>query len=155
MVKIEIPEHDSLRISNLVLDFNGTIAFDGRIVPGVAERLESLSERLAIHVLTGDTFGSAQSELENVPCNVAVPPPGKQDEGKMLYVERLGPESVAAVGNGRIDRLMLKASALGIAVVQEEGAAVETIMSADIVVRDILSALDLLANPLRITATLR
>jgi soluble P-type ATPase len=59
------------------------------------------------------------------------------------------------MGNGRNDRLMLKASALGIVVLQGEGAAFETIASADVLCTDILSALSLLSNPLRLIATLR
>jgi len=50
---------------------------------------------------------------------------------------------------------MLKASALGVAVIQGEGAAFETLASADVVSTDIQSALSLLTNPLRLIATLR
>jgi soluble P-type ATPase len=50
---------------------------------------------------------------------------------------------------------MLKEAALGIAVVQEEGAFAETLMSADVVCTNIVSALGLLTNPLRLIATLR
>ena len=59
------------------------------------------------------------------------------------------------MGNGRNDALMLKEAALGIAVIQEEGGAVETLLAADIVTHSVLVALDLLLNPLRLTATLR
>jgi len=67
----------------------------------------------------------------------------------------LGADAVAAVGNGRNDRRMLQAAGLGIAVVQREGCAVETLMGADVAAPDILSALELLLEPLRLTATLR
>jgi soluble P-type ATPase len=50
---------------------------------------------------------------------------------------------------------MLKASALGVAVIQGEGAAFETLASADVVCTDIRSALSLLSNPMRLIATLR
>jgi len=50
---------------------------------------------------------------------------------------------------------MLKKAVLGIAVILEEGAAAETIIAADVVFTNIVSALDLLTNPLRLTATLR
>ena len=38
-------------------------------------------------------------------------------------------------------------AALGIAVIQEEGASVETVLAADIVCSDVMDALELLANP--------
>ena len=50
---------------------------------------------------------------------------------------------------------MLAEAALGIAVVGPEGAAAATLAAADVVAPGIFSALDLLANPLRLTATLR
>jgi soluble P-type ATPase len=50
---------------------------------------------------------------------------------------------------------MLQAAALGICVLSAEGAAVETLLRADLVVPDIFAALELLERPLRIVATLR
>ena len=44
---------------------------------------------------------------------------------------------------------------LGLAVILEEGIAGETIQAAHVVTRSINDALDLLLNPLRLTATLR
>jgi soluble P-type ATPase len=44
---------------------------------------------------------------------------------------------------------------LGICVLSIEGAAVETLLAADLVMPDIISALDLLEKPLRIVASLR
>jgi len=38
---------------------------------------------------------------------------------------------------------------------QEEGAATPSLLAADVVCRDIVSALELLLHPLRLTATLR
>ncbi len=62
---------------------------------------------------------------------------------------------VVAIGNGRNDRMMLDAAALGIAVCGAEGAAAETLEAADIVVGRIVDALDLLLHPKRLVATLR
>ena len=64
-------------------------------------------------------------------------------------------DGCVAIGNGRNDRLMLRDAVLGIALVQTEGAAAEAIANADVVCTHILDALDLLANPLRLAATLR
>ena len=50
---------------------------------------------------------------------------------------------------------MLAEAALGIVVVQEEGAACATVAAADVVCPTILSAFGLLANPDRLRATLR
>jgi soluble P-type ATPase len=50
---------------------------------------------------------------------------------------------------------MLQTAALGICILSQEGTAVVTLQSADLVTANILSALDLLENPIRIVATLR
>jgi soluble P-type ATPase len=50
---------------------------------------------------------------------------------------------------------MLNAAALGIAILGREGLAVTTLQSADLVLPDILTALELFEKPLRIVASLR
>jgi P-type E1-E2 ATPase len=74
---------------------------------------------------------------------------------KAAFVRRLGAEVVAAVGQGANDAGMLKAAALGIAILSREGLAVTTLNTADLVLPDITSALELFDNPLRIVASLR
>ena len=82
-------------------------------------------------------------------------PEEAQDIGKLEYVKKIGCKKSVCIGNGRNDKLMLKESALGIAVALGEGAAVETLISADIVCTSIISAFELLTHPLRLIATLR
>ena len=50
---------------------------------------------------------------------------------------------------------MLSEAAIGICVLSKEGTSIEAIQHADIVVQDILTALNLIENPLRLVATLR
>ena len=108
-----------------------------------------------MHVLTADTFGKVRSQLADYDFEVVVLPREAQDVAKERYVEDLGPSTVAAYGNGRNDRRMLSRAALGVVVVQKEGAASSTVVAADVVCPDILSGLDLLGEPLRLVATLR
>ncbi|MHC1724943.1 MAG: HAD family hydrolase [Syntrophobacteraceae bacterium] len=155
MIEIKIPGFGPLRIFHLVLDYNGTLACDGKLIYGVEERLKMLSGLLEVHVLTADTFGSVEQELAQVPCKVFVIPKENQAQAKAGYLSKLGPASSVAIGNGRNDRIMLKEAALGIATVQTEGASLEAILAAKIVSTNIVDALDLLIHPLRLTATLR
>lgn len=155
MIAIDVPDFGALRLAHLVLDYNGTLAVDGTMVTGVAEALTRLSKHLEIHVVTADTFGKAARALEGVPCALAVLPAGDQARAKLEFVRALDPLKCVSIGNGRNDNLMLKASALGIAVILKEGAASITLQAADIVATSIGSALDLLENPLRVVATLR
>lgn len=155
MIDINIPGFRHLQLAHLVLDYNGTLAIDGQLIPQAGDTLAALSEALQVHVITADTFGLAQSELADLPLNLTIAPPENQVETKLAYVTDLGVERVVAIGNGRNDRQMLKAAALGIALVQGEGGAVETLVSADVVATSILDALELLRQPRRLVATLR
>jgi len=155
MIELEIPGYRMVGISHLVLDFNGTLACDGRLIEGVRERVRALSERLEIHVLTADTFGQVGAEIEGMCCTLSIIPGRHEAEAKLQYIQKLGIEETVCVGNGRNDRFMLKGAALGIAVIQGEGASTEAILAADVVTSSILDALDLLLHPLRLTATLR
>lgn len=155
MIQVDIPGYRVLKLAHLVMDYNGTLAVDGRLEPGVSEALAALAPHIEIHVVTADTFGLAAEQLRETPARLTVLPPGHQDLAKRDFVNRLGCAATVAVGNGRNDRLMLQAAELGIAVVLREGAAGETLAAADIVCHGILPAMELLAHPLRLKATLR
>jgi soluble P-type ATPase len=155
MIHIDIPGFGELSLAHIVFDYNGTLAVDGVPIPGVRKRLQALSTALNIHVVTADTFGKVRSEMGGVPCRVTILPLENQDTGKQEFVDALGAAATVSVGNGRNDRLMLEAAALGVAVILEEGASAVTLASADVVCKDIHGALDLLENPKRLIATLR
>ena len=152
---ILIPGYGKLCLEYLVMDYNGTLAIDGGLIDGVKGVLIKLSEILEFHVLTADTFGKAAAGLDGIPCKLTVLPKEDQQTGKLDYVKMLGADRTVSIGNGRNDQLMLKESALGIAVILGEGASVETLISANVICTSIVSALELLMNPLRLTATLR
>lgn len=155
MLTIEIPDFPPLQLEHLVLDYNGTLAADGRMLDGVRERLVQLSASLQLHVVTGDTFGTAREALQGLPCNVTRLGESGQRELKRHYINALTPTRVVCVGNGRNDHDMMTVAALAIAVVQLEGASAETLMAAHVVARGICDALDLLLQPKRLVATLR
>ncbi len=155
MISVEIPGFRKLELTHLVSDYNGTLALDGKLLLGVAEALVSLAPSICIHVITADTFGLAKAQLAELPINLTITPVESQAEAKLQFVFELGANSVVAIGNGRNDRKMLSAAALGIALIQREGGAAETVTSADIFCSNILDALELLRNPKRLVATLK
>lgn len=155
MIEINVPGYRHFRLEHLVLDYNGTLSRDGILLEGIEEKLKALAPRIRLHILTADTHGDVSRQLPDIPCVLTIIGTQHQDREKLAYVEQLGTEKTASIGNGRNDRLMLKKSALGIAVLQDEGTAVETLLAADVLTRNIIDALDLLLHPLRLTATLR
>jgi len=155
MVEIKIPGYKTLQLEHIVMDYNGTMACDGYLIEGVREKLKILAGSMKLHVLTADTFGMAASQLKGIPVLLSILPLDNQETGKLDYIKKLGPDSSVCIGNGRNDHLMLKGAGLGIALIQEEGASVETLISADVVCKDILAALDLFTKTKRLVATLR
>ena len=155
MLKVEIPGHGLLCLRCLVSDYNGTLACDGTLIPDIIPLLHALSEHLAIHVVTADTFGFARDQLAGLPVTLTILPPEQQDQGKLDYVKQLGTKSAICLGNGKNDMLMLREAALGICLIEHEGACVQTLLEADIVCKTVSDALNLLLNPKRLTATLR
>jgi len=155
MIELTIPGRGPLRIEHLVTDVNGTLAVDGVLIGGLTKRIAALRDRLEIHMLTADTHSRQSSIDEQLNLKATRIQPGNEAGKKAEFVRELGTETVVAIGQGANDAEMLKTAALGICVISQEGVAVETLLSADIVVPDIFAALDLLDKPLRIIASLR
>ncbi len=152
---IDIPEKRTYRIEHLVLDFNGTLAVDGQLKASVKPLLLKLSEKIDIHILTADTFGTVAETMQGLPVTITVLGKTKQVQAKAEYVARIGAEKVVAIGNGSNDQLMLQKAALGISVMLEEGVATKTMLSSDLVCHAIDDALMLLLRPMRLVAGLR
>lgn len=151
-LRINRPPLPDLVLADLFLDFTGTLAFDGKLLPGVAKRLKATAKCIRVTVVTADTFGTVQQALRGLPVTVRVVSTGPE---KAALVREAGPERVVAIGNGRNDVPMFKEAALTIAVMGPEGAAADLAAAADLLVRDVRDALDLLLHPLRLKATLR
>jgi len=155
MIDVTIPGYGRLALEHLVCDYNGTLARDGVLLDGVAAQLTALAASLTVHVVTGDTFGTALRSLQRLTCAVTLLPSEGQVQAKQVFVTKLGAAGVVAVGNGRNDRLMLEAAALSIAVIGDEGLAADAMQACDIVVRHVADAFALLENPQRLVASLR
>lgn len=155
MIDLDIPTFGCLKLSYLVADYNGTLAKDGILLPGVSDRLRQLASSMELHVLTADTFGIARDQLQGLPIKLEILSKNNEAQQKKRYLEKLGADHVVAFGNGNNDQLMLKTARLSIAVIGKEGASFGAIQAANIIVSDILDGLDLLLHPLRCLATLR
>lgn len=156
MIEIDIPGAGRLSLDRLVCDYNGTLALDGKLIDGVAQRLKALSTKLEIHVLTADTFGLAAAQLEGLPVTLRVLAP-KETKADYLRSLRASNERTATVGNGFNDATMLDRRRVGLAlaVLGPEGLSPQALKEASVLVRDVRDGLDLLLEPRRLVATLR
>jgi P-type E1-E2 ATPase len=143
------------QIEHLVMDVNGTLAVDGQLIDGVASKLASLQGQVRLHLLTADTHGRQHLIDQQLGLTAVRIQPGGEAQQKSEYVRRLGSETVAAIGQGANDTEMLKMAKLGICVLSAEGVARDTLLACDLLAPSILSALELLERPARISASLR
>ena len=155
MIDLKIPGRGLIKLEHLVSDVNGTLAVDGQLHPGLARKITALRDRLAIHLLTADTHGQQDIIDQQLNLQAVRVGKGKEAEQKADYIKKLGADSVIAIGQGANDAAMLLTAVIGIGLVSVEGIAVETLLSADILVPDIHAAFELLEKPLRIVASLR
>ena len=155
MLEFNIPSRGLIQLRYLVLDLNGTIALDGKLLPGVSERVEKLRPTVAPWLVSADTQGTLSELAASMGVQWKRLAPGDEARQKLAFVEELGAERVAAFGNGANDAMMLRQAALGIAVIGHEGLASDCLAAADLVAPGIESALDLLLLPRRLLATLR
>jgi soluble P-type ATPase len=155
MIEIEVPGFTTYRLQHVVLDVNGTIAKDGKLLEGVKELFEELRPKINIHLVTADTHGGQEIIDKTLGLEAVRIQSQNQVQAKLDYIQGLGADKVVAVGNGANDSAMLERAALGIIILGPEGAAVESLIKAKVVVPDIRAALELLLSPKRLMATLR
>ena len=155
MIQVDIPGYKTLRMENLIMDFNGTIALDGRLKAGVEERLVMLSKDLNLFILTADTFGLVEKSCAGLPVHIQKLRKGGEADQKKDVVMQIGCDGTAAMGNGANDIMMLEKACLSIAILGQEGLCASVLSEADICVPDPCAGLDLFLFPKRIIATLR
>jgi len=155
MIILDIPGYERIQVKSVTFDFNGTLAVDGILVPGVSEKIVELANTVNIHILTANTFGTARDQCRDLPVKMEIFSRTNISEKKMKFVEKIGAETTISIGNGRNDLLMFEKSVLSIAVMGKEGGCAISMIAADIIVNNPIDAIDLLLKSDRIVATLR
>ena len=154
-MKIDIPNDKIIEITDIVCDYNGTIAKDGIVLPGIKELFSSLGREYSLHVITADTFGSVKKQLEGYGASIKILSGKDHTKEKADFIRSLGAGNCAALGNGNNDSAMLEQAAVGIAVLGDEGCSRDALINSDIVVKGSLEGLMLFVEPKRLIATLR
>lgn len=154
MIIIQRPGQDLLEMDFVLMDFEGTLAQDRRVHPKAKDKINLLSKRMKIYLLTKGEKVVLEDPLKKMKAEVIYLKEGEAAQGKLDLLRQLGPKRTVAIGNGVDDALILEEAGLGICILGREGASARAIQKADVVVTDILDALDFLLKPLRQKATL-
>lgn len=155
MLNIKIPGRLDYSIENIIFDFNGTIAANGKIESLVKEKISILCNMANVYVLTADTYGSAAKECHGLNLTLKTFPNDNAAYYKEKIVSELGKDKTICFGNGYNDIKMFEIAALSIAVLGKEGICSALIGKSDIMVKSIEDGINLLLNPNALIATLR
>ncbi len=154
MISIQRPGREPLELDFILFDFEGTLASDCRVHPKAKEKINLLSKRAKIYILTMEERDRAEEVLKKVNAEIVYLRKGASSQKKVDILRQLGATRTAAVGNGADDGLFMEEAGFGLCVIGKEGASSEAVRNADVVFTDILDALDFLLKPLRQKATL-
>lgn len=155
MLIYEIPGREKIGIENIVFDFNGTIAVDGKLINGVTDLINRLSNYASVYILTADTYGTVIEQCTDINGTILTFPKENAGESKRKIVKELGGHRTICIGNGYNDIPMFEESILSIGIIEGEGASGKLLANADIIARSILEGLNILLNKKMIKATLR
>ena len=147
---INIPNYKNINAKTVVFDLNGTLAIDGKINDDIKELLIKLSKIYNIVVITADTYGTLRNEFKEYNYTIEII---KNTKEKSEKAQKYSP--YIAIGNGNNDIEMFENSELSIAIIGEEGCSGKLLLHSDIVVHNIVDAMNLLLNEKRMIATLR
>ena len=154
MISILRPGMESLDIHFVLIDFEGTLAMDGRVHPKAKDKVNLLSKRATIYILTKSNREKVEETLRKMKVEILYVTEGDSSQQKLNVLQRLGPHQTAVIGNGLDDVRIVEQAGLGICVIGKEGSSAEAVAKADLVVTNVVDALDFLLKPLRQRATL-
>lgn len=155
MILYEIPGKGNIVVENIVFDYNGTIAVNGKLIDGVKELINELAKYAKVYILTADTYGTVEKECIHIDAEVLTFPKENVGTSKKEIVRNLGGDKTICLGNGYNDILMFEEAILSIAIVEGEGACGKLLSKADIVTRSIEEGIKMLLNKNMVKATLR
>ena len=154
MITIQRPGQEPLEIEFILIDFEGTLASDLRVHPKAKDKINLLSKRTKIYVLTKEEKEVSEETLRKVKAEIFYLIEGEASQRKLSLLRQLGGNRTVFIGNGADDAPAIEEAGLGICVIGKEGASSEAMKKAGVVVLNILDALDFLLKPLRQKATL-
>ena len=154
MIAIQRPGQEPLEVDFILIDFEGTLASDRRVHPKAKDKINLLSKRTKIYILTIGEREAVKETLRKVKAEISYFTEGEASQGKLALLRQLGVDRTIAIGNGADDGAMFEEAGLSICVVGKEGTSIETMKKADVVVSSVLDGLDFLLKPLRQRATL-
>jgi soluble P-type ATPase len=135
-ISIAIPGFGLRKVDAILTDYTEPCPVEVGWFGVSGQRLLKLAESTEIHVISADTFGFAQEELEGIPLTHHRLEGEDHDIQKREHGQKLGLQHCAVFGNGNNDRLLLKAAkdmgGVAIAVDNGEGCATDALLNSNL-----------------------
>jgi len=117
MIFIQRPGQEPLEIEFILIDFEGTLASDRRVHPKAKDKINLLSKRTKIYILTKAEKEVVEDNLRRVKAEIYYLTEGEASKQKLDLLRQLGSSKTVAIGNGLDDVPMIEEAVLGICVV--------------------------------------
>ncbi len=154
MIRIERPGQSPLDIDFILLDFEGTLATNRRVHPKTKAKINLLSKRTSIYILTIQQKEVIEERLKKIKAEIFCLVEGIASSRKLELLRQLGATRCAVIGNNVSSAELMKEAGIGICVIGREGSSTRALNHAEVIFSDILDALDFLLKPLRQKSTL-
>ena len=142
-----------INLDTVILDLNGTLAVDGKLVEGVIPRINKLKELgFKLYLFTGDQRGTASTQAKELGIELMY---ATNTAEKAECAKKCNFETTVAIGNARIDIGTFENAKIKIATLQKEGIHAGILNHVDIIIPTINDALDMLIDPNTFNATMR
>ncbi|MFW5786746.1 MAG: HAD family hydrolase, partial [Halanaerobiales bacterium] len=121
MLEYNIPGRGKLTIRNLLIDYNGTLAYKGKIDDSTKKMIERLNQKVNVYIATADTYETVRDQFKNSKVNLKIIDKKNGKDDKQKLIEELGINKTIAIGNGANDKKMIQKACLGIVILGPEG----------------------------------
>ena len=157
MRRFNIPNYGEITIENIIFDLNGTLQFKGKISKELIKKIKELKKNYNVYIVSSDIRGNLKDIAEKLGVNYIKVSSKEISEAELKNNEltKLGKDVTVTVGNGNNDSLMLKNSLLGLVIIGNEGASIESITNSDVAFADPICAIDFLIDEKILIGTLR
>jgi len=142
--QLRLADNEVVIVSEVVVDQASLCDQAGKLLPGVAERLETLGRRVRITVIHNSDQPDPAAVLAGLPVDIWHLQPG---EDKAAVAKARGKSHVIAIGSTATDLPMCEASAMAMRVPGPDGLFASELSTTRFAVDDIAEALRILNDP--------
>ena len=107
MITIQRLGREPLEIEFILIDFEGTLASDRRVHPKAKDKINLLSKRTKIYILTKEEKERVEEVLKKIKAEITYLTGGESFQKKLDLLRQLGAGRTVAIGNGVDDGLMI------------------------------------------------